>query len=168
MEMIQRPHSSQRVEGKRRRKFPDFALTKSGLQLRDVDPGRPGSPSPGLGDTVVISWEGYTINYKGLPFETRRLQERSRVEVEPLRFKVGDGSVIAGIDEAVRSMREGGVRQVVVPVEMGYDAEKRLGPRPSTFSGQRALNFVLDNTGGLMDKTLLFNMKLKHVYRAEV
>jgi len=165
MEMIQRPHSSQQVEGKRRRKFPDFELTKSGLQVKDVDPGR-GSLFPSHGDTVVLSWEGYTVNYKGLPFETRKLQERAKVEAEPLRFKVGDGSVIPGIDEAVRSMREGGIRQVIVPVELGYDAEKSLGPRPSTFSGQRALDFVLDNTGGLMDKTLLFNMKLKHIYPA--
>ncbi|CAK0795769.1 unnamed protein product [Prorocentrum cordatum] len=91
----------------------------------------------------------------------------SKVQVEPLRFKVGDGTVIPAIDEAVRGMREGGVRQLIVPVELGYDQEKKLQPRPSTFSGQRALDFVIDNKGGLIDKTLLINLDLKKVYAAE-
>jgi len=34
--------------------------------------------------------------------------------------------------------------------------------RPSTFSGQRALNFVLDNKN-LIDKTLLINIRLIRV-----
>lgn len=165
MEMIQRPHSGQMVEGKRRRKFQEFNLMGSGLQVKDVDMGRMESPCPSAGDSVVLAWEGYTVNFKGLPFETRKLREMARVEGDPLRFRVGDGSVIPGIDEAVRSMREGGVRQVIVPVELGYDADKHLRPWPSTFSGQRTLNFVLDSTGGVMDKTLLFNVKLKRIYR---
>jgi len=83
--------------------------------------------------------------------------------VEPLRFKVGDGTVIPAIDEAVRTMHQEGLRQLIVPVELGYDAEKKLLPRPSTFSGQRALDFVMDNQG-LIDKTLLINVRLKKVY----
>lgn len=34
--------------------------------------------------------------------------------------------------------------------------------RPTTFSGQRALNFVLDNRN-LIDKTLLMNIRLVRV-----
>jgi hypothetical protein len=34
--------------------------------------------------------------------------------------------------------------------------------RPSTFSGQRALNFVLDNRS-LIDKTLLINVKVVRI-----
>eukprot|EP00414_Alexandrium_minutum_P008579 CAMPEP_0113832092 /NCGR_PEP_ID=MMETSP0328-20130328/7195_1 /TAXON_ID=39455 /ORGANISM="Alexandrium minutum" /LENGTH=64 /DNA_ID=CAMNT_0000800283 /DNA_START=1 /DNA_END=195 /DNA_ORIENTATION=+ /assembly_acc=CAM_ASM_000350 len=62
-------------------------------------------------------------------------------------------------------MKEGGVRQMIVPVELGYDKAKTLLPRPSTFSGQRALDFVLDSNGGLMDKTLLINIALKRIYK---
>lgn len=59
------------------------------------------------------------------------------------------------------------VRQVVVQQpSIGYPADdpshERVGPKPSTFSGQRALNFVLQNTE-LIDKTLLFNVKLVRV-----
>lgn len=150
---------------KRRTKFPDFTVTPSGLQVKEITRGKPDGQPAGLGDTVVLAWEGYTINYFGRPFETRKLQETSKVQVEPLRFKVGDGTVIPAIDEAVRGQTEGSVRQLIIPVEIGYDLpDKKLLPRPSTFSGQRALDFVLDNKGGLMDKTLLMNISIKRVY----
>lgn len=150
---------------KRRTKFPDFTLTPSGLQVKNVSFGKEGAYEAKQGDTVVLQWEGYTINYFGRPFETRTLNEQAKLQVEPLRFKVGDGTVIPAIDEAVRGMREGSIRQLVVPVELGYDAEKKLLPRPASFSGQRALDFVLDNKGGMMDKTLLINISMKRVYQ---
>ena len=56
--------------------------------------------------------------------------------------------------------------QVIVPAELGYpkgDVDHDfVGPKPDTFSGQRALNFVLDNQN-LIDKTLLINIKLARV-----
>jgi hypothetical protein len=53
------------------------------------------------------------------------------------------------------------MRQIVVTrPELGYPtsdpAHAKVGPKPSTFSGQRALDFVLQNQE-LIDKTLLFN-----------
>ena len=51
--------------------------------------------------------------------------------------------------------RPGGTRP-----ELGYPtsdpAHAKVGPKPSTFSGQRALDFVLQNQE-LIDKTLFFN-----------
>ena len=74
------------------------------------------------------------------------------------------GSVIPGIDEAVRSMQPGAIRRVLVPVELGYpeDGFARIGPKPSTFSGERALDFVLSSKA-MMDKTLMFDLKLVSV-----
>lgn len=153
--------------GKKRTKMPGFQVQQSGLQVKQLDEGRPDGAKVEEGDSVVITWEGYTINYFGRPFETRTLQQTSGVQVEPFRFKVGDGTVIKGIDEGVRGMKEGGIRQLLIPVELGYDSAKQLQPRPSTFSGQRALDFVMDNDG-LMDKTLLINIGLKRVYKRGV
>ena len=55
---------------------------------------------------------------------------------------------------------------MIVPAELGYpkgDVDHEfVGPKPDTFSGQRALNFVLDNQN-LIDKTLLINIKLARV-----
>jgi len=46
--------------------------------------------------------------------------------------------------------------QIVVPAELGYPLDDpdhvRVGPKPTTFSGQRALNFVLENQGKTMTR----------------
>jgi FKBP-type peptidyl-prolyl cis-trans isomerase len=47
----------------------------------------------------------------------------------PLRFRVGDRSMIPAFDAAVRDMREGGTRQLVVPPRLGYGA-RGSGPVP--------------------------------------
>ena len=56
--------------------------------------------------------------------------------------------------------------KVLIPYgELGYPADdgghEKVGPKPTTFSGLRALNFVLDNPR--VDRTLLFNVKLIRV-----
>jgi FKBP-type peptidyl-prolyl cis-trans isomerase len=57
-------------------------------------------------------------------------REVDRAEPErPMRFRIGDQSVIPAFDAAVREMRAGGVRQLVVPPRLGYGARGR-GPVP--------------------------------------
>ena len=83
-------------------------------------------------------------------------------------FVVGDGTVIPGIDEAVRGMTAGSIRRIIVPEEIGYprDGFRSVGPKPSTFSGERALDFVLASKSSMMDKTLMFDLKLVNVKSA--
>lgn len=76
--------------------------------------------------------------------------------------------MIPGIDEAVRGMRPGGIRRIIVPEELGYpkDGFASVGPVPATFSGKRALDFVLSSKEStMMDKTLMFDLKLVKVDR---
>ena len=104
----------------------------------------------------------------GRPFEARNKAKGGAFtgdEKEYLRFKLGDGTVIPAFEAAVADMRVGGVRRVIVPPGPDSYPEKALrskGPRPSTFSGQRALDFVMENQG-MIDKTLLFDIELKRV-----
>ena len=44
--------------------------------------------------------------------------------------------MIPAVEEALASMREGGIRRIVVPVELGYPNNdmNAQGPTPSTFS----------------------------------
>jgi len=44
----------------------------------------------------------------------------TRDEAQPHRWTLGDGSVIKGMDHAVRGMRAGGVREVVIPPELHW------------------------------------------------
>ena len=57
-------------------------------------------------------------------------------EKELYRFRLGDNSTIAAVEEAVVTMKPGGIRRLIVPVELGYpdnDMNKK-GPKPTTFS----------------------------------
>lgn len=47
----------------------------------------------------------------------------------PLRFRVGDESMVAAFDAGVRGMRVGGTRQLVVPPRLAYGA-RGAGPVP--------------------------------------
>lgn len=153
--------------GKPRTVIEDYTLTQSGLQYKDLVDGDPSSPAAGPGDAVTVDWDGYTLGYYGRPFEARNKPKGGSFEgndKDYLRFTIGDGTMIPGFDEAVAGMRVGGVRRVVVPVELGYPNGEfdRVGPKPGSFSGKRALSFVLKNQG-LIDKTLLFNVELLRV-----
>lgn len=155
---------------------PGFTKTPTGLQIKDskVGDGRVVE----VGDRVVYQWEGYTIGYFGRPFQASKGVKGGDFEDAPdnQRFVVGRGEAIPALEEGVLGMREGGIRQLVFGPEIGYpmvgdeqrgimaDPEHdKVGPKPTTFSGMRALNFVLSSKGDQLDKTLLINVKLLRV-----
>ncbi|XP_068488064.1 peptidyl-prolyl cis-trans isomerase FKBP19, chloroplastic isoform X2 [Phaseolus vulgaris] len=148
--------------GKTKMRYPDYTETESGLQYKDLRPGN--GPKPKMGETVVVDWDGYTIGYYGRIFEARNKTKGGSFEGDDkdfFRFKIGYNEVIPAFEEAVSGMALGGIRRIIVPPEIGYPENdfNRGAPRPTTFSGQRALDFVLRNQG-LIDKTLLFDIEL--------
>lgn len=148
--------------GKSKMRFPDYTETTSGLQYKDLRVGD--GPTPKAGETVVVDWDGYTIGYYGRIFEARNKTKGGSFvgdDKDFYKFTVGTQEVIPAFEEAISGMALGGIRRIIVPPELGYpdnDYNKK-GPRPTTFSGQRALDFVLRNQG-LIDKTLLFDIEL--------
>ncbi|KAK8933733.1 hypothetical protein KSP39_PZI015987 [Platanthera zijinensis] len=148
--------------GKTKMRYPDYTETESGLQFKDLRIGD--GPKPMKGETVVVDWDGYTIGYYGRIFEARNKTKGGSFEGEDkdyFKFKIGSQQVIQAFEEAITGMSPGGVRRLIVPPELGYPDNdfNKLGPKPTTFSGQRALDFVLRNQG-LIDKTLLFDIEL--------
>ncbi|TXG48764.1 hypothetical protein EZV62_024639 [Acer yangbiense] len=145
--------------------YPDYTETESGLQYKDLWPGF--GPTPKMGQTVVVDWDGYTIGYYGRIFEARNKTKGGSFEVwEAVMIRnssnlLGSREVIPAFDEAVSGMTLGGIRRIIVPRELGFPENdyNKSGPKPTTFSGQRALDFVLRNQG-LIDKTLLFDIEL--------
>ncbi|XP_020254409.1 peptidyl-prolyl cis-trans isomerase FKBP19, chloroplastic isoform X2 [Asparagus officinalis] len=151
--------------GKSKMRYPDYTKTQSGLQYKDLRTGE--GPLPKMGDTVVVDWDGYTIGYYGRIFEARNKTKGGSFEGDDkdfFKFKLGSQQVIQAFEEAVVGMAPGGIRRIIVPPELGYPENdfNKLGPKPTTFSGQRALDFVLRNQG-LIDKTLLFDIELLKV-----
>lgn len=78
------------------------------------------------------------------------------------------GSNVLAHASLPRALQVGGIRRIVVPQEIGYpdDNWRSKGPKPSTFAGERALGFVLENRG-MIDKTLLFDIELKNVIKKQ-
>jgi len=126
------------------------------------------------GDVVIADWDAYTF-YLQHVVQARGLAKGGDFQADNdesfLRFKVGDGSVIAGLERAAIGMRVGGIRRIIIrPGEASYPGvlDKRggrydvVGPSPSTLSGKRALEFVLRNTANV-DKTLLFDLEILKV-----
>ena len=152
--------------GKPKLKYPDFVTSPSGLQYKDAKIGS--GPRAEASDRVVLSWEGYTIGYYGRPFEKTGGPKGSAFDQDQdyYRFVIGKHTVIPALEEGMVGMQVGGVRQFVIPPELGYPesdrGHDRVGPKPSTFSGQRALDFVLTNQG-MIDKTILINAELKRI-----
>lgn len=147
--------------------YSDFIKNPEGWSYKDVKQGSPNDKIED-GDRVVFDWSGYTIGYFGRPFEAKGGPQGGAFDkdLDFRRTVVGSGSVVKGLECALRSMGTGGIRQVIVPFgELSYPMDdlvhERVGPKPSTFSGQRALNFVLENTR--VDRTLLFNVKVIRV-----
>ena len=150
--------------------YEDFVQTPEGWQYKDVKVGS-GNDKLEVGDRAVFDWSGYTIGYFGRPFEAKGGPQGGAFDkdLDYARTVIGSGTVVPGVEKALMSMKPGGVRQIIVPYgELSYPADdlehNRVGPKPTTFSGQRALNFVLENPR--VDRTLLFNVKLVRIDKA--
>jgi FKBP-type peptidyl-prolyl cis-trans isomerase len=138
-----------------------FVSSPSGLRYLDLKVGDGAECVEGK--RAVVDWVGYTAGYQAKKIESTRETD------EPFVFVVGGGQAIPGFEEAVRGMRVGGVRRIEIPGELeeklGYSRDKSMrysvGPKPTTFGGQRALDFVLDNeTLRDFNRTLLFDIRL--------
>ena len=151
--------------GKSRMTYSDYTTPASGLQYQDLVPGTGATPRPG--QTAVVDWSGVTIGYYGRPFEARNKARGGAFTGDDkafFRFRLGDPGVLPAFNEAVASMKVGSIRRIIVPSELGYPGNdlSKAAPSPSTFSGKRALDFVLRNQG-MIDKTLLFDIELLKV-----
>ena len=88
----------------------EIVTTDSGLQYVEIEVGTGAMPEPG--QTLVVH---YTMWVKAADDLID-----SSIGREPFEFVLGGGTVIAGFDEGLSTMREGGRRRLVIPPKLGY------------------------------------------------
>jgi len=88
----------------------DYTTTESGIKYYDIVEGD--GPMPEPGQTVVVHYTGWLED--GTQFDS------SLDRGTPFEFPIGQGSVIAGWDEGVATMKVGGKRQLVIPPDLAY------------------------------------------------
>jgi peptidylprolyl isomerase len=88
----------------------DFTETESGLRYYDIVEGDGAEATEG--STV-------TVNYTGWLTDSTKFDSSLDAGV-PFPFTLGTGAVIPGWDEGVAGMKVGGIRQLVIPAELGY------------------------------------------------
>mmetsp|Transcript_42277 Transcript_42277/g.62686 ORF Transcript_42277/g.62686 Transcript_42277/m.62686 type:complete len:236 (-) Transcript_42277:51-758(-) len=102
----------------------DFTTSKSGLQFVDAKVGT--GPEPKSGQTIAID---YVMSTTGARYGSKIYATNDKGS--PYRFTLGDGSTIAGLEQAILgsspdipAMRPGGIRRVIIPQTLAYE---RLG-----------------------------------------
>lgn len=94
--------------------------SRDGLQMADVSVGPGAEVQPN--SQVSFHYAGWLAD--GTRFDA------SLERGAPLEAPLGKGVLIPGLERALQGMRAGGVRQVVVPPELGY-GERAVGPIPA-------------------------------------
>ncbi len=98
-----------------------YRTTESGLKIWDVEAPEEG-PVSAEGQVVAVDYVGWLEN--GIPVDS------TYAAPQAIRFVVGGGSALKGLDEGVRGMRPGGIRQLIVPPELAFGAEGILNRVP--------------------------------------
>merc|ERR1719235_2123110 len=126
--------------------------TATGLQFYDFKVGSGECPRPGTRVTIdyVMSTTGARNGAK---------IDSTKDHDGPYSFSLGDASVIAGLQEAVSSMRAGGVRRVIIPQALGYTDGKKQPVPPGFGEFQRFRNISL-NPNRVYQPDLVLDVKL--------
>jgi peptidylprolyl isomerase len=94
--------------------------TASGLQYIEIAPGS--GEAPNKGDVVSVHYRG-TLD-DGTVFDN------SYDRGQPIQFALGRAMVIAGWDEGIAMMRQGGKAKLIIPPSLGYGAAGAGGVIP--------------------------------------
>ena len=100
------------------------------------------------GQSVTVHYTGWLYD-EAAPDNKGAKFDSSLDRNEPFDFPLGGGRVIKGWDEGVQGMKEGGLRTLVIPAEMGY--------------GARGAGDVIPSNA-----KLVFDVKLLKVLRTEM
>ncbi|XP_024399542.1 peptidyl-prolyl cis-trans isomerase FKBP17-1, chloroplastic-like [Physcomitrium patens] len=142
----------------------------SGVKALDIRQGMGAMPEDG--DQVEVHYYGRLGAKQGWRFDSTYDHKDFFGNPEPYVFILGDKNVISGINSAVRSMKEGGVRRVVIPPSQGYQNTNQGPIPPDYFDRQRLYTTIFNQTrlaNGEGDTlgTLIFDIELLKVRKPQ-
>ncbi|KAK8468077.1 hypothetical protein PHAVU_007G223000 [Phaseolus vulgaris] len=123
---------------------------------------------PSDGDQVAIHYYGRLGAKQGWRFDSTYDHKDDNGDPSPFVFVLGSGKVIAGIDVAVRSMKVGGIRRVIIPPSLGYQNTSQEPIPPNFFDRQRLFTTIFNptrraNGEGSTLGTVIFDIELVSV-----
>ncbi|XP_076949546.1 peptidyl-prolyl cis-trans isomerase FKBP17-1, chloroplastic-like [Bidens hawaiensis] len=141
-----------------------------GVKALDLRLGDGDGVSPVNGDWVAIHYYGRLAAKQGWRFDSTYGHKDETGEPIPFIFVLGSGKVIAGIQAAVRSMKVGGIRRVIIPPSQGYQNMDQEPVPPNYFDRQRLFTTIfnptrLANGEGSTLGIIIFDIELVSVKR---
>ncbi|XP_059287978.1 peptidyl-prolyl cis-trans isomerase FKBP17-1, chloroplastic [Lycium ferocissimum] len=134
-----------------------------GVKALDLRIGNGETPLDG--DVVAIHYYGRLAAKQGWRFDSTYDHKDKTGEPIPFSFVLGSGKVISGIETAVRSMKAGGLRRVIIPPSQGYQNTSQEPLPPNYFDRQRLFTTIfnptrLANGEGTTLGTVIFDIEL--------
>lgn len=144
---------------------PDFVElpNSGGVKVLDLRIGD--GQVPVDGDQVAIHYYGRLAAKQGWRFDSTYDHKDETGEPIPFIFLLGSGKVISGIEAAVRSMKVGSIRRVIIPPSQGYQNTSQEPIPPNLFDRQRLFTTIfnptrLANGEGSTLGTVIFDIEL--------
>jgi FKBP-type peptidyl-prolyl cis-trans isomerase len=134
-----------------------FVTLENGVKIKDFRVGT-GESSVGLTSKVEIQCSGRLLNLNGVVFYNTKTNNPDGFGAIPLTIELGKGQAIPGLEAGLVGMRKGGIRRIIVPQELAYNAFPDLEPKPMNANDQRALDSVVKNPR--RDGTILFDVSV--------
>ncbi|GJN19085.1 hypothetical protein PR202_gb06323 [Eleusine coracana subsp. coracana] len=144
---------------------PRFADIPGSGGVKALDLREGSGEVPVDGDQVAIHYYGRLAAKQGWRFDSTYDHKDETGDPMPFVFTVGSGKVISGIEAAVKSMRVGGLRRVIIPPSQGYQNTSQEPIPPNFFDRQRLFTTIfnptrLANGEGSTLGTLIFDIEL--------
>ncbi|GMP71444.1 hypothetical protein CsSME_00029841 [Camellia sinensis var. sinensis] len=122
---------------------PEFLELQNSGGVKALDLRIGDGDLPFDGDQVAIHYYGRLAAKQGWRFDSTYDHKDDTGESIPFIFILGSGKVISGIEAAVRSMKVGGIRRVIIPPSQGYQNTSQEPIPPNVSSCVYIIDFVL-------------------------
>ncbi|XP_028062519.1 peptidyl-prolyl cis-trans isomerase FKBP17-1, chloroplastic-like [Camellia sinensis] len=144
---------------------PEFLELQNSGGVKALDLRIGDGDLPFDGYQVAIHYYGRLAAKQGWRFDSTYDHKDDTGESIPFIFILGSGKVISGIEAAVRSMKVGGIRRVIIPPSQGYQNTSQEPIPPNFFDRQRLFTTIfnptrLANGEGSTLGTLIFDIEL--------